>query len=209
VRTPAPTGLCHRTWFEKTGVGTHTAQPLAALPPTDAAYPLRVPRACLSPVRRASIEQAHNVRPYAWYTETSPGSTAAFAAPGQRFDLQVPGASRGEGGRAATAVYHKAKDGGILSRYLLLCESHRRHVRSCAVKLSTSLPKQPFADTPLRKRKGKGCVKENRRFYLHVQSPAAATDFGILPKSAGAGDFCPQPQSPGGETPVLSRADAA
>ena len=94
VRTPAPTGLCHRTWFEKTGVGTHTAQPLAALPPTDAAYPLRVVCARPHPGRRASIEQAHQVRPDARYTETSPGSTAAFAAPGQRFDLQVPGASR-------------------------------------------------------------------------------------------------------------------
>ena len=59
----------------------------------------------------------------------------------QRFDLQVPGASRGDAGRAAADAYSKAKDGGTLSGHLLLCESHRRRVRSCAVKLSTGLPK--------------------------------------------------------------------
>ena len=53
--------------------------------------------------------------------------TAAFAAPCQRSSHQVSGASRGEGGRAAAAVYRKAKDGGTLSGYLYLCESNRRH----------------------------------------------------------------------------------
>ena len=67
---------------------------------------------------------------------------AAFAAPGQRYPLQVPEASRGEAGRAAAAVYSKAKDGGTLSRHLLLSESHRRRVRSCAPNLRTSLPKK-------------------------------------------------------------------
>ncbi len=50
-------------------VGAHTAQPLAALPLTDAAYPLRVACARPSPVRRMSIEQAHNVRPYNRYRQ--------------------------------------------------------------------------------------------------------------------------------------------
>ena len=126
------------------------------------------------------------MRPYTRYTDIT-GKHGGICGTGPAIRPPSFGGKSGEGGRAATAVYHKAKDGGTLSRYLLLCESHRRRVRSHAVKLSTSLPKQPFADTPLRKRKGKGCVKENRRFYLHVQSPAAATDFGILPKSAGAG----------------------
>ena len=69
MRTPAPTGLCHRTWFEKTDVGAHTAQPLAALPLTDAAYPLRVLCAWPSPVQWVLGGRAHNVRPYIWYIE--------------------------------------------------------------------------------------------------------------------------------------------
>jgi hypothetical protein len=89
-----PTKIRHRTWFVKTVVGAHTAQPLAAPPLTDAAYPLRV--ACAP-------------------TCGIPTGTAAFAAPGQRSDLQVSGASRGEVGRAAAAVYHKAIDGGTLA----------------------------------------------------------------------------------------------
>ena len=52
-------------------------------------------------------------------------------------------------------------------------------------------------------------MKENRIGFLHVQSPAAATDFGISPKSAGSGDFCPLTQSPGGETPVPPRGNRA
>ena len=119
------------------------------------------------------------------------------------------GGKSGEGGRAATAVYHKAKDGGTLSRYLLLCESHRRRVRSHAVKLSTSLPKQPFAGMPTRKRKGKGCVKENRRFYLHVQSPAAATDFGRGRNLLGPGTKSPDPVARGRNPRPPPRAGAA
>ena len=109
------------------------------------------------------VEQAHNVRPYIQYTEAfrltgdgAPGSsrpteiyiatalpesTAAFAAPGQRFDLQAPEASRGEGGRAAADAYSMAEDGGALSGYRLLCESHRRRVRSAMVGRRTGLPK--------------------------------------------------------------------
>ena len=49
----------------------------------------------------------------------------------QRNNHQVSGASRGEGGRAAAAVCHKAIDGGTLSGHLLLCESYRRRV-GCA-----------------------------------------------------------------------------
>ena len=72
---------------------------------------------------------------------TFPESTAAFAAPGQRFDLQAPEASRGEGGRAAADAYSMAEDGGALSGYRLLCESHRRRVRSAMVGRRTGLPK--------------------------------------------------------------------
>ena len=72
---------------------------------------------------------------------TPPADTAAFAAPGQRFDPQVSGASRGEAGRAAADAYRKAKDGGIFARHHHLWESCRR-VPSCAVKPRTSLPKQ-------------------------------------------------------------------
>ena len=72
----------------------------------------------------------------------APPGPAAFAALGQRSAQQVPEASRSEAGRAAADVYSKAKDGGTLSRYLPLCESYRRRVRSCAVRLRTSLPKQ-------------------------------------------------------------------
>ena len=42
----------------------------------------------------------------------TPAGKAAFAALGQRFNLQVSGAGRGEFGRAAAAVYQRAKDGG-------------------------------------------------------------------------------------------------
>ena len=72
----------------------------------------------------------------------APPGPAAFAALGQRWPLQVSEASRGEAGRAAADVYSKAKDGGTLSRHLPLSKSHRRRVRSCAVRLRTSLPKK-------------------------------------------------------------------
>ena len=72
----------------------------------------------------------------------APPGPAAFAALGQRSAQQVPEASRGEAGRAAAAVYSKAKDGGTLSRHLPLSKSHRRRVRSCAPNLRTSLPKK-------------------------------------------------------------------
>ena len=73
----------------------------------------------------------------------SPASTAAFALRHceQRNNQQVPGASRGEAGRAAAGAHQKGEDGGILSSHFLLCESRRRRVRSCAVKLRTILPK--------------------------------------------------------------------
>ena len=38
-------------------------------------------------------------------------------------------------------VYSIAKDGGTLSGYLLLCESHRRRVRSTEPNLRAGLPK--------------------------------------------------------------------
>ena len=44
----------------------------------------------------------------------------------QRNNHQVSGTSRGEAGRAAADAYSRAIDGGTLSGYLLLCESHRR-----------------------------------------------------------------------------------
>jgi hypothetical protein len=148
------------------------------------------------PVRRASIERAHNVRPYTRFTEAfrltgdgvlevrwvlggepvrTPAPTGGLlehpggrrtarrvAAPygdlrnnnnyrqvrrhlphnEQRNHLQVSEASRSEAGRAAAAVYSRTKDGGTLSGYLLLCESHRRRVRSCAVNPRTSLPRR-------------------------------------------------------------------
>ena len=137
VRTPAPTGLGHRTWFVKTFVGAHNVY--LSFPST----------------ARAPTEGAHNVHPYKRYTEafrlTRDGaprpslpteiyittallaSTAAFAAPGQRSNLQAPGASRGEGGRAVAAVYHKAIDGRMLSRYHPLSKNNRRRVGGAKV----------------------------------------------------------------------------
>ena len=104
MRTPAPTGLGHRTWFVKTGVG------------------------------------AHSVRPYMWYTdiiERHGGICRSGPAQGP----SSFGGKSGDAGRAAADVYSMAIDGGMLSGYLLLCESHRRRVRSAKQKLRTSLPK--------------------------------------------------------------------
>ncbi len=137
VRTPAPTGLGHRTWFMKMFAGAHNVY--LSFPST----------------ARAPTEGARNVHPYKRYTEafrlTRDGaprpslpteiyittallaSTAAFAAPGQRSNLQASGASHGEGGRAAAAVYHKAIDGRMLSRYHPLSKNNRRRVGSAKV----------------------------------------------------------------------------
>ena len=62
--------------------GAHTAQPLAALPLTDAACPLRVLCARPSPVRRVSIERAHGVRPYGGFYRGDP--VDGHGAPGRR-----------------------------------------------------------------------------------------------------------------------------
>ena len=122
----------------------------------------------------------------------------------QRNHLQVPEASRSEGGRAVADAYSMAKDGGTLASTVLLSESHRRRVRSCAVNPRTSPPKQPLAGL-LKSTKGKGCVKENRRFYLHVQSPARRRQSSAVCRTLlGLGTKVPSPSRHGGDPPVPS-----
>ncbi len=53
-------------------VGAHTAQPLAALPLTDAAYPLRVLCARSIDTHRTGEGRAHTVRPYICFHEPRP-----------------------------------------------------------------------------------------------------------------------------------------
>ena len=55
-----------------------------------------------------------------------PANTAAFTAQRTAKRLTGFGGKSGEGGRAAAAVYNRAIDGGILSKYHHLCESNRR-----------------------------------------------------------------------------------
>ena len=97
-----------------------------------------------SPARWVSIERAHNtrkghaasvrrqsrqrlrcVRPYRCMTNATE-STAAFAALRTAKQPASPGGKSSDAGRAAVGAYSKAKDGGTLSRYYLLCENHRR-----------------------------------------------------------------------------------
>ena len=122
VRTPAPTGgfdgpsQCDRT-------GAH--------------YPQGARR-----IRKAAKPQRLRcVRPYRCMTNATE-STAAFAALRTAKQPASPGGKSSDAGRAAVGAYSKAKDGGTLSRYYLLCENHRRRVRSCAVNFRTGLPKQ-------------------------------------------------------------------
>ena len=119
VRTPAPTGLGHRTWFMKMFAGAHNVHPYKRY--TEA---FRLTR---DGAPRPSLPTE------IYITTALLASTAAFAAPGQRSNLQAPGASRGEGGRAATAVYHKAIDGRMLSRYHPLSKNNRRRVGGAKV----------------------------------------------------------------------------
>ena len=48
----------------------------------------------------------------------------------------------GGAGRAAAGGCEKTIDGGMLSGYILICERHRRRVRSAKPKFCTSLPKK-------------------------------------------------------------------
>ena len=91
--------------------------------------------------KRQSRQRLRCVRPYTRYTAHQRKARRPLPHNEQRFNLQVPAASRSEAGRAAADVYSKAKDGGTLSRYLLLCESHRRRVRSTKPNLHTGLLK--------------------------------------------------------------------
>ncbi len=119
-----PTKIRHRTWFVKTVVGAHTAQPLAAPPLTDAAYPLRVACARPSPARWVSIERAHNVRPYMRYTNRHGGIyRTTNSATTNKFRGQV-GRRRQSGSGCLQQIQRR----GNARQYHLLCESHRRRV---------------------------------------------------------------------------------
>ena len=115
VRTPAPTGVVFYRGFP---VDEHGAP--GSSRPTEAGHQGRGegfdgPSQCRES-RRTMCAPTYGI----------PTGTAAFAAVGQRNNQQVSEASRGEGGRAAAAVYHRAIDGGMVSGYLYLCESYRR-----------------------------------------------------------------------------------
>ncbi len=101
VRTPAPTGVVFYRGFP---VDEHGAP--GSSRPTEAGHQGRGegfdgPSQCRES-RRTMCAPTYGI----------PTGTAAFAAVGQRNNQQVSGASRGEGGRAAAAVYHRAIDGG-------------------------------------------------------------------------------------------------
>ena len=127
VRTPAPTGLSHRTWFVKMFAGAHNVHPYKRY--TEA---FRLTR---DGAPRPSLPTE------IYITTALLASTAAFAALGQRNDHQAPGASRGEVGRAAAGAGQKGYRRGDARQYHLLCESYRRRVRSYAVNPRTSLPR--------------------------------------------------------------------
>ena len=133
--------LGHRTWFVKTNVGAHSVRPsfsgAVGVDRAGAQYPQGVRRIR----KRQSRQRLRCVRPYTRYTAHQRKARRPLPHNEQRFNLQVPAASRSEAGRAAADVYSKAKDGGTLSRYLLLCESHRRRVRSTKPNLHTGLLK--------------------------------------------------------------------
>ena len=59
-------------WLAVAVVGAHTAQPLAALPLTDAAYPLRVLCARSIDAHCTGEGRAHDVRPYTCFHEPCP-----------------------------------------------------------------------------------------------------------------------------------------
>ena len=76
-----------------------------------------------------SVERAHSVRPYNCYRKARRHLRHWASATLHKFRRQVV-AREAERQRVLT---NKAKDGGTLSGYLLLCESHRRRVRSAKV----------------------------------------------------------------------------
>ena len=94
------------TWFVKTDVGAHSVRPASSN-------------------MAAPTERAYNVRYNRYHQPRRP-----LPHTDQRNTPQVPEASRSEAGRAAAAAHSKSKDGGTLSRHLLLSESHRRRVQS-------------------------------------------------------------------------------
>ncbi len=107
-----PTGLGHRIWFVKTDIKVHSVRPSFS---------------SAVGVERAGARCA----PLQVYDQHHQKARRPLLHNKQRNNHQVSGASRGEVGRAAAAVCHKAIDGGTLSGHLLLCESYRRRV-GCA-----------------------------------------------------------------------------
>ena len=118
--------------------------------------------------------------------------TAAFAAPCQRSSHQVSGASRGEGGRAAAAVYRKAKDGGTLSGYLYLCESNRRHRGTARLDESRAIE---GAARPM-------VLRGERIRAVPPKRGAKARLSGHLSSLLLTFGLCQKSVAPGGETPV-------
>jgi hypothetical protein len=142
-------------------------------------------------VRRQSHQRLRCVRPYRCMTNATE-STAAFAALRTAKQPASPGGKSSDAGRAAVGAYSKAKDGGTLSRYYLLCENHRRRVRSCAVNFRTGLPKQ-------RRNLGflgganKGCAPlrgAKARLSGHLSS--LLLTFGLCQKSSAPGATPPE-----------------
>ena len=130
--------------------------------PTEQAHNTRKGHA--ASVRRQSRQRLRCVRPYKRYTEAfrltrdgaprssrpteiyiatppPPTGTAAFTAQRTTIQPSSPGGKSSEAGRAAAAAHSKSKDGGTLSRHLLLSKNHRRRVRSTEPNLRAGLPK--------------------------------------------------------------------
>ena len=109
MRTPAPTGLCHRTWFVKTGVGAHH-------------MPLSFPGAVGVGRTGGHRPPLHTV--YQHHRQARRHLLHRASDSTSKLWGQV-GRGEAERQRMFTAGIETE---GTLSGYLLLCENYRRRV---------------------------------------------------------------------------------